>query len=103
VRAADERIWLFGLFFGEIRARRELVVLQHQIERAGVSSELLHEIADVIVERVTLLRRTAYLKATKSLFDLWHVFHMPLVYVTFGIVVLHVAFTLYMGYVPFGY
>ena len=43
----------------------------------------------------------AYLKKTKTLFDLWHVFHMPLVYIMFVIVLMHVAVTMYMGYVPF--
>ena len=92
-----------GLFFGELRVRRELAMLGRAIEQAGVAPELLHETATVIAERATLLRYAAYLALTKALFDLWHVFHMPLVYVMFGIVVLHVAFTLYMGYVPFTY
>ena len=43
----------------------------------------------------------AYLRKTRRLFDLWHVFHMPLVYILFIIVVAHVGITLYMGYVPF--
>ena len=34
-------------------------------------------------------------------FIMWHVFHMPLVYIMFAIVAAHVAITLYMGYVPF--
>jgi hypothetical protein len=98
---ATESSSLVGLFFGELRLRRELNVLRHQIERAGVAASLLHETADVIAERATLLRQGAYLKITKSVFDIWHVFHMPLVYLMFVILVLHVAFTLYMGYVPF--
>jgi hypothetical protein len=92
---------LAGLFFGELRVRRELAMLGRDIEEAGVAPDLLHEIAGVIAERATLLRHAAYLGKTKAMFDIWHVFHMPLVYVMFGIVVLHVAFTLYMGYVPF--
>jgi hypothetical protein len=98
---AEESSTLPGLIFGELRLRRELSVLQREIAGEGVSASLMHEIADVIAERATLLRRGAYLKVTKTLFDVWHVFHMPLVYVMFIIVVLHVAVTLYMGYVPF--
>ena len=94
---------IIGLFFGELRVRREMNVLRRDIEDAGVSAELLHEIVDVVSERASLLRHSAYLTVTKSLFDVWHVFHMPLVYVMFGIVVLHVAFTVYMGYIPFIY
>ena len=55
----------------------------------------------VIAERATLRRRIAYLKKTKGCSTPGTSFHMPLVYVMFAIVVLHVAVTLYMGYVPF--
>lgn len=62
----------------------------------------VHEQVIVIAtEHATLLRRMVYLRKTKRLFDLWHVFHMPLVYIMFAIVVGHVAVALYMGYVPF--
>ena len=54
-----------------------------------------------IVERDQLLQRLHYLKQTKQLFDLWHVFHLPLVWVMLVIVALHVAVVLYLGYVPF--
>jgi hypothetical protein len=90
-----------GLFFGELRARRDLARLGREIEEAGLSPDFLHEVAGVIAERATLLRRAVYLEKTKAMFHLWHVFHMPLVYVMFAIVVLHVALTVYMGYVPF--
>jgi hypothetical protein len=97
---SGSRSSVVGLLFGEVRVLRELSSLRQAIEQAGVSPALLHEVAGVIAERAALLRQNAYLSMTKSLFDIWHVFHMPLVYVMFGIVVLHVAFTLYMGYLP---
>lgn len=87
-----------SLVVGEWRMRRELRDLRATVSDAG----RLHDAAiALIAERATLLRRIAYLKKTKTLFDAWHVFHMPLVYVMFVIVVMHVAVTLYMGYVPF--
>lgn len=52
-------------------------------------------------ERARLQQRRHALAATKRLFDLWHVFHLPLVWVMFAIVSLHVAVALYLGYVPF--
>jgi hypothetical protein len=63
--------------------RRDLRRLRRDIERAGVAPALLHTAADIVADRATLLRRTAYLKQTKAVFDLWHVFHLPLVYVMF--------------------
>ena len=94
---------LLGLFVGELQMRRELKGLRHDIAKAGVAPQLLRAVVHVIAERATLLRHAAYLTKTKWLFDLWHVFHMPLVYVMFFIVALHVALTVYMGYVPFVY
>ena len=92
-----------GLFFGELAMRRELAALRAGIAPVGVAPELLDSALAVIVERATLLRRAAYLNKVKRLFDLWHVFHMPLVYVMFSIIVLHVVLTVYMGYLPFVY
>ena len=38
-----------------------------------------------------LQQRRHTLAATKRLFDLWHVFHLPLVWVMFAIVSIHVG------------
>ena len=92
-----------GLVMGELRMRRAHERLRREIAAAGVAPDLLRAAAHLIAERATLLRQAAYLAKTKRLFDLWHVFHMPLVYVMFAIVVVHVAVTVYLGYVPFGY
>jgi hypothetical protein len=93
---------IVGLFFGELGMRRELDRLRREVEHAHVGPGLFHSTVMLIAERATLLRRAAYLHKAKRLFDAWHVFHMPLVYVMFAIVVLHVAFTMYLGYLPFG-
>ena len=45
-----------------------------------------------------LLRRLAYLKKTKRLFEFWHVFHQPLAYVLLLIVIVHVTTAVYFGY-----
>jgi hypothetical protein len=97
---AGRPLSLVGLFFGELAMRHDLALLQADIAEAGMATDLFQSVAHVIAERATLLRRAAYLHKVKKVFDLWHVLHMPLVYVMFAIVVLHVAFTLYMGYVP---
>lgn len=98
---AGGRRSIVGLLAGEVRMRREFVVLQRELAHAGMGAELLHDAVHVIAERAALIRQAAYLEKTKKLFDLWHIFHMPLVYVMFAIVALHVAVTLYMGYIPF--
>jgi hypothetical protein len=101
VPSADDSLGLSGLLTGDRRNRRALVALRGEIERGGVSPDLLRELEQLIAERANLLRQAAYLRKTKPLFDAWHVFHMPLVYVMFAIVVAHAAVTMYMGYLPF--
>ncbi|MEQ1907982.1 MAG: hypothetical protein ABMA15_04120 [Vicinamibacterales bacterium] len=90
----------FALFADEAYLRRE--VSRFRVEAAAVENAPdVQEVIAIATERATLRRRMAFLRRTKRLFDLWHVFHMPLVYIMFTIVVAHVVITLYMGYVPF--
>ncbi|TAM44076.1 MAG: hypothetical protein EPN53_17185 [Acidobacteria bacterium] len=87
-----------GIVFGEFRLRLQVARLRRRIRSAGVTPELLHTAIDLIGERAVLLRRLAYLKKTKRLFELWHVFHRPLAYVMLVIVAIHVATVVYLGY-----
>ncbi len=59
------------------------------------------QVVAMFEERARLQQRRHALAATKRLFALWHVFHLPLVWVMFVIVSLHVTVALYLGYVPF--
>ena len=94
---------VLGLFASEVTTPLALRRLRHRIARAGMAPDLLRTVVEVIAERAALLRRVAYLQKTKALFDFWHVFHMPLVYLMFLIVSAHVAITIYLGYLPFDY
>ncbi len=87
-----------GIIFGELRLRYELSRLRRRIRRAGVAPALLHKVVDLIADRAVLLRRLAYLKRTKKLFEMWHVFHRPLAYVMLLIVIIHVGTVVYLGY-----
>jgi hypothetical protein len=51
-------------------------------------------------ERALLADRLVSLERTRRLFGLWHVFHLPLVWIMFGIVTLHIGLALYLGYWP---
>jgi hypothetical protein len=90
-----------GLLFGEIGVRRRLRALSHDIQRSRLAPGQQSALVHLATERVLLMRRVAYLQRTKTAFGLWHVFHLPLVYLMLVIVVLHVAVALYLGYVPF--
>ncbi|MFI5091076.1 MAG: hypothetical protein ACHQHM_04310 [Thermoanaerobaculales bacterium] len=98
IPAAEAATTWLGLLWGESGLRRRLARLRKEFRRAGVEHELLVQAVALIAERATLLRRIAYLKKTKKLFDMWHVFHRPLAAVMFVIVALHIATALYFGY-----
>jgi hypothetical protein len=86
------------LFVGELRARVWLTLLRRRLQAAGVEARLLHDCVSLAAERATLARRAAHLHRTQRLFELWHVFHRPLVAGMFLIVAVHVAIALYLGY-----
>lgn len=90
-----------ALLGGDGLVAREAERFRAHVAEIDGMPHLHDEVIAIATERATLLRRMAYLRKTKQLFDLWHVFHMPLVYILFLIVVAHVGITLYMGYVPF--
>ncbi len=89
----------WALLTGELAVRGALRRVRREL-RAG-DDGLPLEAVELIAERALLARRSACLRKTKPLFDLWHVFHMPLVYAMFVIVIFHIGVTVYMGYVPF--
>jgi len=72
--------------------------LRRQLRRAGVRRDLAQDAIRLIRERNTLLRRIATLGRTKKLFELWHVFHKPLVYLMLAIAALHIGLAIYFGY-----
>lgn len=86
---------------GEELSRAELeqraAALTGQLAEEGNVAEL----RTLERERATLLRRIDRLERTRQLFQLWHVFHRPLVWVMFAIAVFHVGVAVYFGYLPF--
>lgn len=89
-----------GFLLGGLRLRRRLDGLGAELRAAGAGEDRAGAVIGILAERGQLARRLRHLRITKRLFDLWHVFHLPLVYVMFVIVSLHVALALYLGYGP---
>jgi hypothetical protein len=98
--APDRQSWT-GLLFGEIGLRRRLRAFADQVKFSRLPAEQERELVRLATERVMLVRQVAYLQRTKQAFNLWHVFHLPLVYLLLVIVAGHVALAVYLGYVPF--
>ncbi len=84
-----------------LAARRRAKVLRREIKASGLERHLLHDALSLAHERAELLGRIARLKTTRQLFQLWHVFHRPAVWVMFAILFLHAGVAIYYGYVPF--
>jgi hypothetical protein len=101
VQASGALRSFLDLLFGEVALSRKLRRLERSLEGAGIPDWQRVQITTLSAERVIVLRRTAYLVQTKKLFDLWHVFHLPLVYLLLVIAAGHIAVVLYLGYVPF--
>jgi hypothetical protein len=87
--------WIRGLTgrFREWRLRRMLTA-------AGVAPPDARLLAVSAAERALLADRLVSLERTRRLFALWHVFHLPLVWIMFSIVTLHIGLALYLGYWP---
>jgi hypothetical protein len=89
------------LFFGEAIVGRKLRALDAALAEEGVSEHVRKGLIRLTAERAMLVRRGAHLQRTKQLFSLWHVFHLPLVYLLLVIAAAHIGVALYLGYVPF--
>jgi hypothetical protein len=101
VPATSADLSIGGLLVGELAIRRQLRALDRELLASGLTPDLRADLLRIATARVTLLRRAAYLRWTKKLFELWHVFHLPLVYALLIIAAAHIGLALYMGYVPF--
>jgi hypothetical protein len=84
------------------RVRRQMRAIRREVRRSALAPAVLEQTLELIQERALLLRRIVLLNRRKELFAAWHVFHKPLVYVMFLILVVHVAVALYFGYAPMG-
>jgi len=85
-----------------LAARRRSSLLRREIRKSGLNRHLLHDALALAHERAVLLRRIARLERTRRLFQLWHVFHRPLVWVMFVVFFVHLGVAIYFGYTPFG-
>jgi hypothetical protein len=92
----------FGGLVARLRAQLRVRALRREIRASGLNRQLLHEVLDAVHERALLLSRIASLDKTRRLFEMWHIFHRPLVWVLFIVFALHLAVALYFGYTLFG-
>jgi len=98
IPASDADTTWSGLAFGELATKLRAARLRRYARRHTSDRRLVDNALATITERAQLLRRIAYLKKTKKLFDLWRVYHKPLAIVMALIVALHVATVAYLGY-----
>jgi len=96
IAAFDRGPWLLKSATGGVRAWR----LRRQLIEAGIAPPDARALAASAAERALLAERLGSLERSRRLFGLWHVFHLPLVWLMFGIVTLHIGLALYLGYWP---
>jgi hypothetical protein len=92
---------LENLAGGAVRRSWLLRGLRRDLLRADLAEPLVRDALELAGARASLLRRLAYLERTRRLFAMWHMFHQPLVYVMFAIVLVHIGVALYLGYAFF--
>ena len=92
------RLGLRNHLFGGLAVRKKARAIERTIRSAGLPRELLREALHAEAERINLLRRAATLDLSRRLFALWHVFHMPFVWILGIVFVLHVGVAFYFGY-----
>ena len=97
-----ERPSLIDLFTGELHARLRFAFVRRRLCDLGVEVDTIDTMMALAFERASLSRRLAHLERTKRVFELWHVFHRPLVFGLFAIVAVHVGVALFLGYGFFG-
>lgn len=85
-----------------VQTRRQTAALRRELRGSGLNRRLLQEALDLVHKRAVLLRRIAHLKKTRQAFQMWHVFHRPLVWVMFFVFSIHLGVAIYFGYTYFG-
>jgi hypothetical protein len=96
--AAGRAPGLLDLFFGELRVRARLAVMRRHLRALGADLHAIDDAVALASERAALARRLAHLERARRLFELWHVFHRPLVFGLFAIVAVHIGVALFFGY-----
>lgn len=86
---------------GDRWLKRQLTAHRDDLVAHAVPAETAEHVVELVGEQARLTGKLTGLHRTKQVFDVWHVLHLPLVYVMLAIVTLHVALVLYLGYVPF--
>lgn len=90
---------ILDLFFGELRVRTRLLLTRRHLRASGVDLRIVDTAVSRAADHAATARRLAHLQRTRRLFELWHVFHQPLVFGMFVIVAIHVGVAVYLGYV----
>lgn len=83
---------------GGLFARRARAAAVRRLVSEGLDHDRASRVVALAFDRAVLLRRLSQLSRTRRWFSMWHVFHLPLVYVMFAIAFIHVAVAIYLGY-----
>ena len=93
----DDTTWI-GMTLGELPFRVGLARQLSRLRRAVADADLGARTARLHREHAVMTRRVLFLRKTRRLFELWHVYHKPLAVVMGLVVIVHVATVWYFGY-----
>jgi hypothetical protein len=79
------------------RKRRLKQILTGVRSQTG-GKHLSNAIGHAAAQRITLMRRTAFLEQLRSIFHYWHVVHLPFTIILFAILAVHVLVAVALGY-----
>jgi hypothetical protein len=92
-------VWASGFVGRYLYVRIPKTIRGVELSRKELEAEFAGAMATAKgAELDALSRRLVHLERIRRLFEVWHVFHRPLVYGMFVIVGLHVALVAYLGY-----
>ena len=88
-----------NIFFFQNRGRRQqLRALFRNTRAAAEGQKVMHDVYKIARQRMTLMRRIAFLEQLKRIFHYWHVIHLPFTIILFVILIVHVAVAIAFGY-----
>jgi hypothetical protein len=92
-------VWASGFVGRYLYVRIPKTIRGVELSRKELEAEFAGAMAAAKgAELEALSRRLVHLERMRRLFEMWHVFHRPLVFGMFLIVGLHVALVVYLGY-----
>ena len=82
----------------DLTRRRKLHAIYTLVRQKSNQPDLVKRLGKIAVQRITLMRRIAFLQQFRQIFHYWHVIHLPFSIVMFVVLIIHVGVAIAFGY-----